>query len=151
MFQPEYRQLQLDAVLANISLPPGISIRSWVQADFPNVQRLAITEGWSSFQDRPDAVLTAYENSWPVLVATYNDAVIGFVRALTDGQLTMYIAEILVGAEYRRLGIGRALLDTCHHLYPNTRQDLLSDEDTIPFYETLNYRRCQGFRKSHSY
>ena len=149
MFRPEHHQLQLDAVLDNIILPPGVSIRSWIQADFPSVQRLAIAEGWSSFQDRPDAVLAAYQNSWPVLVAIRNNTVIGFIRALTDEQLTMYIADILVGAEHRRLGIGRVLLETCHYLCPNTRQDLLSDEDTIPFYEALNCRRKQGFRKSY--
>ena len=151
MSRLEHRQLWLNGALAKITLPPGISIRLWVQADFPDVQRLAIIEGWFSFRDRPDAVLAAYQNSWPVLVAVCNNAVIGFIRALTDEQLTMYIAEILVCAEHRRSGIGSALLEACHYLCPNTRQDLLSDEDVIPFYEALSYRRIQGFRKSYPF
>jgi GNAT superfamily N-acetyltransferase len=74
---------------------------------------------------------------------------IGFVRALTDGEVTMYIAELFVSPDWRGQRIGRALLDTCHLLYPHTRLDLLSTEAADQFYESNGFRRFQGFRKSY--
>ena len=76
-------------------------------------------------------------------MATSNDMVIGFVRALTDGEVTMYIAEAVVEPERREQGIGRALLEACHALYPRTR-DAADD-----FYRALGFRPLPGFRKSY--
>ncbi len=66
-------------------------------------------------------------------MATSNDMVIGFVRALTDGEVTMHIAEVVVEPERREQGIGRALLEACHALYPRTRVDLLSTDAADDF------------------
>jgi GNAT superfamily N-acetyltransferase len=60
----------------------------------------------------------------------------------------MYIAELLVVPGWRGRGLGRALLDTCHLLFPHTRVDLLSTESADRFYEASGFRRFQGFRKS---
>ncbi|OGG50913.1 MAG: hypothetical protein A3F84_00090 [Candidatus Handelsmanbacteria bacterium RIFCSPLOWO2_12_FULL_64_10] len=140
---------QVEAAFAHVSLPPGVSIRAWSEADFAGIQRLSAAEGWPTPNERPEESLTSWRNAWPTLVATDGEAVIGFVRALTDGEITMYIAELLVVPERRGQGLGRALLDVCHHLYPHTRLDLLSTVSSDGFYEGFGFRRFQGFRKSY--
>lgn len=76
--------------------------------------------------------------------------IIGLVRALSDGEITTYIAEIIVDIRYRGKGIGKALIDICHNLYPHTRLDLLSTEGSDEFYKSENFREIAGFRKSFS-
>lgn len=73
---------------------------------------------------------------------------VGFLRALTDGEVTAYVAELLAARERRGRGIGRALLDVCHVLHPHARLDLLATEDSESFYEANGFRRFQGLRKS---
>ncbi len=143
------REDQVKAAIAHIILPPGISIRPWTEADFPAIQRLSAAEGWPTPNERSDDALTSWRNAWPALVSTGGETVIGFVRALSDGAVTMYVAELLVDPAYRGKGLGRALLDACHHLHPTVRFDLLSTASSEPFYEANGFRRFQGFRKSY--
>lgn len=75
--------------------------------------------------------------------------VVGLVRALSDEKITTYIAEIIVDINYRGKGIGKALLEECHKLYPSTRFDLLSTEDADEFYKNNKFRIVTGFRKSY--
>lgn len=142
-------QEQFHTILASLPLPPGISIRAWTPADFPAIQRLSDAEGWPTPTQRPDDALSAWRHSSPTLLATSDNDVIGFVRAITDGAVTMYICELLVAPEWRGTGIGSALLDACHLLYPSTRLDLLSTESADAFYGASGFRAFRGFRKSY--
>lgn len=140
---------QVKATIAHITLPPGVSIRPWTEADFPAIQRLSAAERWPTPIERPDDALTSWRNAWPALVATDGETVVGFVRTLSDGAVTAYVAELLVDPACRGKGLGRALLDACHHLHPTVRFDLLSTASSEPFYEASGFRRFQGFRKSY--
>ena len=117
----------------------GVSFRYFVVR---RALRLAHASG------RPDEALVFWRRSWPMVVATDGEKVIGFVRGLADGEVTTYVAEFLVDPHYRGQDIGIALLDACHHLYPHTRLDLLATESSDAFYEANGFRRFQGFRKS---
>src|SRR5260221_393782 len=139
----EQHQQQLATALARILLPAGIEIRMWSDSDFPAIQRLSSAEGWTSPTLRPDDSLLAWQHSWPGLVAVEGEMIVGFVRGLTDGAITMYIADMAVDVRLRGRGIGRALLDVCHSLYPTTRLDLLAADEARAF-----YRAC-GFRAIH--
>ncbi len=55
----EERQQQLTSALAQVTLPPGIGIRAWSDADFPTIQRLSSAEGWTSPTQRPTESLRA--------------------------------------------------------------------------------------------
>ena len=145
------RDNQAKAVSSEVILPPGIIIRAWTGSDFTAIQRLSNAAGWPTPQDRPAEASEAWRRSWPALVATHSAEVIGFLRALSDGAVTTYVCEILVDPAWRGQGIGRALIETCHHLCPSTRLDLLSGgtADGGPrFYEANGFRRFQGFRRS---
>ncbi|HLZ64007.1 MAG TPA: GNAT family N-acetyltransferase [Ktedonosporobacter sp.] len=144
------RQRQFEDTLAQITLPANISIRPWTEEDFPAIQRLSSAEGWPTPEQRPDEALIAWRNSWPTLVAVEGESVVGFVRSFTDGEITLYVPELLVDAHYRGRGIGRLLLDTCHYLYPHTRIDILSTEASLSFYESYGFRLIgAGVRKSY--
>lgn len=146
----EERQQQLKTALAQVTLPAEIEIRAWTDADFPSIQRLSSAEGWTSPTLRPADSLFAWQHSWPALVAVQDGMVVGFVRSLTDGAITMFIAEMAVDAQFRSRGIGRALLDVCHFLYPTTRLDLLSADDARGFYKACGFRFIHdGMRKSY--
>lgn len=146
----EERQHHLTIALAEARLPMGIAIRPWSEADFPAIQQLSLAEGWPSPTHRPTESLLAWQHSWPALVAVEGEPIVGFVRGLTDGAITMFIAEMAVDARRRGRGIGRALLDACHALYPTTRLDLLSVDDARAFYQACGFRVVYtGMRKSY--
>jgi ribosomal protein S18 acetylase RimI-like enzyme len=71
--------------------------------------------------------------------------VVGYAAALSDGVLSAYISHLEVLAEFRRQGIGaalvRGLLERVGDLY---MVDLVCDPDLAPFYEPLGFRRFQA-------
>jgi predicted N-acetyltransferase YhbS len=142
-------QVQVERIVTAITLPAGIRIRAWVDADFATVQQLSTEEGWPTPEKRSSEALCAWRMSWPALVLVHEHHVIGFLRALTDEQVTTYIAEVLVASKWRGQGLGRALIEVCHRLYPSTRLDLLSTASADGFYQANGFRPFNGFRKSY--
>src|SRR5215469_16642069 len=124
---------ELQVVTSRLELPDGASIRFWEEGDFPAIQSLSAAEGWPTPLDRPFEALAAWRRSWPALVAVAEQEVIGFCRALSDGSVTTYIAELLVAPGWQGRGIGRALLDVSQRLAPGSRLDLLALETSHTF------------------
>ena len=120
---------------SQLKLPDPVSIRAWNESDYPEVRSLAFAEGWTTLTDRPEDGLRAWKHSWPALVVTHQELVIGFLRAITDGAVTLYVADLLVTPDWRGQGIGGGLLHVCHILYPSVRFDLLSIGTAANFYE----------------
>jgi predicted N-acetyltransferase YhbS len=139
---------EIRAALRTLKLPPKVAVREWTEPDFPAIQQLSQAEGWSTPAEHPHAALAAWHHSWPTLVAVEADTVIGFLRAITDGTLTTYVAEVLVAPHWRGQGIGLALLDACQRLLPGTRLDLLATTHSAAFYERHGFRPFSGFRRS---
>jgi GNAT superfamily N-acetyltransferase len=142
------RQTQVEKAVVGLALPGSIGIRAWLETDFAAVQHLSTAAGWPTPVERPYEALNAWRASWPTLVLVNGPEVIGFLRALTDGQVTTYIAEVLVSPQWRGQGLGQALIEACHRLCPSTRLDLLSTESSDGFYEAVGFRHFQGFRRS---
>lgn len=127
------RTSSVTAALAGITLPPGVAIRPWAKADFPSIQALSDAEGWPTPRIRPEAARDAWWCSWPTLVATTDTDIIGFVRALTDGEVTLFVPELLVAPAWQGKGLGRCLQDVCHGLYPRVRIELFATESSASF------------------
>jgi GNAT superfamily N-acetyltransferase len=142
------REQQLQMALAQVTLPPQVTIRAWIDSDFPVVRDLALTEGWTTLCDRPADGLRAWQRAWPALVVMHGAQLIGFVRAVTNEAVTLYVADLLVAPEWRGQRIGTALLELCHLLYPTVRLDLLAIEQAGAFYQAQGFRPFRGFRKS---
>ena len=139
---------QLDSVLARFNIPVSFSIQAWSPSYFDAMCALSSVEGWTTPELRPKETLAAWENSWPTLVAVDTDEKLaGFLRAITDTRITTYLCELLVGREFRRLGLGRLLVDVCQGLVPRTRLDLLSTGEADDFYRAIDCADFQGFRR----
>jgi GNAT superfamily N-acetyltransferase len=138
----------LATALAQVTLPLGISIRVWTAADFPAIQHIGSSAGWTSLTQHPAEALLAWKNSWPVLAAVADENIVGFVQGLTDEAITTYITALAVDEQWRRRGVGRALLDACHTLYPTTGLYLLAVDDARTFYEACGFTVVyNGMRK----
>ncbi|HEX6777218.1 MAG TPA: GNAT family N-acetyltransferase [Ktedonobacterales bacterium] len=142
----KYERLQ--AIIRALKLPNGVTIRPWEEADFLAIQRLSEAEGWPTPLERPEEALQAWRHSWPALVAVADQSVIGFCRALSDGAVTTYVAEVLVAPAWRGQGIASALLEASQRLYPGSRLDLLALPTSRSFYEGAGFRPFAGFRLS---
>lgn len=80
------------------------------------------------------------EQAWHAL-ATLDGEPVGTGRMLSDG----HIGRLAVLKEFRGMGIGRALMSALGELaqtqgYP--RLFLSSQQQAVPFYETLGYQAC---------
>lgn len=151
MAQQVDRQHLLEQALSQIEIPIGISLRIWRENDFPAIQRLSSDEGWPTPEKRPEEALVGWKASWPTLVALDTEQIVGFVRALTDGTITLYVMELLVVPVHRGKGIGRSLLDACHVLYPRTHIEVTAIETSQSFYSAQGFRSIgSGMRKSYA-
>jgi GNAT superfamily N-acetyltransferase len=149
VIQRAERKVAVANAVQQIDLPAGFSIRPWTAESITTIQELSSAEGWPTPSSRSAETLAAWNASWPAIVLTQNEKVIGFLRALSDGHLTTYISEVLVASSYRGLGLGAALVETCHLLCRDARIDLLSTGSADGFYKAKGFRPFQGFRKSY--
>jgi GNAT superfamily N-acetyltransferase len=134
-------------ILRDCAAPVGISFRLWTEADFPAIQSLSAVQGWSTPIKRAAESLVAWRASWPAIIAEADGEVVGFLRALSDGAVSTYVAGLLVAPTWRGRGLGRALLDACQALAPTTRLDVLAEPEAIEFYTQTGFRPDAGFRR----
>jgi GNAT superfamily N-acetyltransferase len=135
------------ATLAAFQAPAGAHLRLWAESDMASITDLSTAEGWSTPRDRPAASLASWQSAWPVIIAEHEGDVVGFLRALSDDAVSIYVAEVLVASGWRGRGLGRALLDACQQLVPATRLDLLAMPAAAAFYERAGFTVFAGFRR----
>ena len=63
------RNQQIADALRAVEAPRGTSVRAFAPEDFPAVQALTASEGWTTPTERPEQTLTAWIGCWPALVA----------------------------------------------------------------------------------
>ncbi|MCA9903890.1 MAG: GNAT family N-acetyltransferase [Anaerolineae bacterium] len=101
-------------------------------------------EGWLN-PPAPEVHLRILQNSAFVMLALDDDAVVGFVNAISDHVLAAYIPLLEVLPNYRRQGIGgelmKRILTELRHLYVI---DLMCDPQLQPFYEQFGMNRYSG-------
>lgn len=107
------------------------------ESDVDEIYHLYQLEGWASF-DRGlvDKLVLSSDSMW--VVAENQGEVLGFARYLTDGVLTVFLAEIIVKEEYRRMGIGEKMVERIFLENPKQRLELATDSPE--FYEALKFR-----------
>jgi GNAT superfamily N-acetyltransferase len=111
------------------------------------IVRLTTAEGWPTLaEDRDRAVRVLSAPGAITVVALRDGGVVGFGRALTDGEWIACLVDFVVDAERRRRGIGRALIGAIFERSGAQRMDLLAEPGSEPFYESHPHRRWTGYR-----
>lgn len=125
-----------------------IVIRAYEESDFAGIHKLNEQEGWSNLVAKQQQTQAAWQGSNLAVVAEQDGQLVGCLRALTDGAVTLYVCELLIEKSMRGSGIGERLLDHVHSLYPETRMELLASSTSRTYYEAKRFRAFYGFRKT---
>ncbi|WP_217915610.1 GNAT family N-acetyltransferase [Miltoncostaea marina] len=119
--------------------PPVLIRTADVAEHFPGIIGLYRAHGWTHAGD-PARLRTAIEHSSFAVVATEDERVVGFARAMSDEAFAVYIADILVAPDHQRQGIGRTLVRAILDHYPMDRfhhQVLVAERGAEGFYRRL--------------
>jgi hypothetical protein len=124
-----------------------MDILPFEQIHIGGVLRLTEAEGWPTLaadRDRAVRVLTA--PGAVSVVAVEGGKVVGFARALTDGEWTACLTDMVVDAGRRRRGAGRMLIAAIFARSGAHRMDLLAEPGSEEFYRSFPHRPWTGFR-----
>lgn len=125
-----------------------IIIRTYEETDFAGIHKLNEQEGWSNLVAKQQQTQAAWHGSNLAVVAEQDGRLVGCLRALTDGAVTLYVCELLIEKSMRGCGIGEKLMEHAHSLYPETRMELLASSTSRTYYEAKRFRAFHGFRKT---
>jgi len=106
-------------------------------------------EDWTA-PPSPDEHLALLRGSVHVALALDEDRVVGFANAISDRVLSAYIPLLEVLRDYRHQGVGSRLVQMLlADIGPLYMVDVMCDEDVLPFYESLGFRRANGAVRRH--
>lgn len=127
-----------------------MTIRSYDEAaHYNHILNSVKNENWQSFYEERKAEYKQALKVSCTLVVCEDEQYAGFLRAVTDGVFTLFVAEIVVDEAYRRKGFGRALIREASARYPSARIDLISDNDA--FYLELGFHPVGGGMRRHDW
>lgn len=130
---------------------PDIEISIVKAADPEAILALYRHPGWWQTDDNPqylETVAKIIADTYCFVIAKDGDEIIGMGRALSDGVSDAYIQDVTVYSDYRRQGIGAAIIHKLiEHLKANGIQwiGLISEPGYESFYESLGFGRMEGY------
>ena len=132
-----------------------MEIREYTLYNDTEILNLYSSVGWTAYTDHPDSLRRGFEKSLLILGAYSENALVGILRAVGDGETVVFIQDILVSPDYQRQGIGTALLKNALSRYSHVRQIQLCTDNTKKtksFYSSCGFRElseigCSGFMK----
>ena len=127
----------------------SVIIRPYIEDDFNEIHRFNNDEGWTNLVEKNEDAKGAWNNSNVAFIVESDVQVVGYIRGLTDGFISLYVCEVIIHKEYRGMNLGNELLKYVHSLYPKTRMELLASSTSRTFYEVQGFRTFSGFRKTY--
>ncbi|MTI70547.1 MAG: GNAT family N-acetyltransferase [Firmicutes bacterium] len=112
------------------------------EIDKDKLKALYENAGWILYIQELPKLIKAMEESLMILSAWDDNKLVGLVRVVGDGQIIIYIQDILVLDEYKRNGIATNLLNQVLDKYKHVRQKVLLTNDSK---ETRGFYTAEGF------
>jgi len=85
----------------------------------------------------------AFEHSASVIFVFDDDKLIGFGRAISDGEYQAAIYDVAVLPNYQGSGVGRLIIETIVKSLPHCNFILYASPGKEKFYEKLNFRKMK--------
>jgi GNAT superfamily N-acetyltransferase len=104
--------------------------------------------GWASYLRDPERLGRALGGSLLVATARDGDHLVGLARVVGDGASIIYLQDVLVHSQYRRLGLGRRLVESVFGPYSHVHQQVLitdAEPEQIGFYQSLGFTELRDF------
>lgn len=89
---------------------PEVEYRVPAEIDPAEAAALYVEAGWMESADETE-VAAMLRGTFAVSAAFHEGRLIGFMRAFSDGVSDAYMLDLIVNEQYRRLGIGRKILE----------------------------------------
>jgi N-acetylglutamate synthase-like GNAT family acetyltransferase len=85
--------------------------RAAAEADYEAVRQFLTENGWEKRVADRDRFHKMMKNASRTVVAFEGERIVGFARALCDDASNGYIGTVAVAKDFRRKGVGRALVE----------------------------------------
>lgn len=130
----------------------GFSVRLARAGELPEAELLTLyrTAGWLG-EEEDSSFLSVVAEKSALLAAAFEDEggrLIGMARALSDGVSDAYLQDVAVLPEYRRRGVGGALVRLLVRELRKSGVDwigLIGEPGSIDFYRELGFETLSGF------
>jgi len=114
-----------------------ISLREGPDLDLAALSALRVRCAFSA--QTPDFLARQIAGTRWVVHAYDGERLIGFARALSDGVATAYVGSVMVDPDYRRRGVGRALLGRLMDGRDDIKFVLHTRTESAEFYAALGF------------
>lgn len=123
--------------LPNIHLEYGTEHIDWIElCELIRISPLGTRE--------PDRLRTASQNSFVVCSAYLSDKIVGFGRALSDGQYQSAIYDVVVSPKHQNRGIGTLIMESLIQRLPEEATTLIYvAPGKHAFYEKHNFKHLK--------
>jgi len=101
--------------------------------------------GWLAYLGDKEKLIRTFNNSLYIIGAFEENKLVGFIRCVGDGEHIVYVQDLIIDVEYKRQGIGRALIDKVMDKFSSVRMFTLitdlADEVSNSFYKAIGFKK----------